>query len=491
MLTPMTGAAAGAAGRADSPLVGFATSGFQVEGGYNGPGEPENNWVRFERSGRVERSGEALGLWTHYEHALDRARAAGADTFRLSVEWARIEPRRGEVDTGALERYTAVVDACERRGLAPLVTLHHFAHPAWLGEDFWLQVDAPQRFAAHAETVVRALAGVCRRWITLNEINVLPVQSYLEANYPPGHRFDTAGAIRCFDHMLAAHVLTYEVVKRHDPGAVVTTNNSASSVYELDRLLVDILLARRAGVGRHELRPWLLERRARFERQVDPPAGPGRLERLMRRILAGVIPLEQAFPRAVATVYDSPHDRSLDAVALDFYDPVVSHHVRVPGHRSSGGRNWAPGRNLWDERPDPAALVRYCTANQEPGMDVWVAENGMCSRVVGGRPLARVDRSDRVSYLRENMGALGEAVRRGLRLGGYWHWTLADSYEWGSYEPRYGVFGIDRTRGVHWLERDSMGGDSATAFREAAEKLRLCAGEAPGSPGQGSRTEPV
>ena len=77
---------------------GVATSGFQTEGGFNGPGQPANNWLEWERAGRVEPSGIALDFWTRYEEHLDRAAAAGCDAYRLSVEWARGEPADGEVD---------------------------------------------------------------------------------------------------------------------------------------------------------------------------------------------------------------------------------------------------------------------------------------------------------------------------------------------------------------------------------------------------------
>src|SRR5271165_4982946 len=40
---------------------GVATAGYQIEGGYNGPGEPKNNWYRWESTGRVEPSGAAIG----------------------------------------------------------------------------------------------------------------------------------------------------------------------------------------------------------------------------------------------------------------------------------------------------------------------------------------------------------------------------------------------------------------------------------------------
>ena len=35
----------------DGFLVGVATSGFQIEGGFNGDGEPHNNWSGWEGIG--------------------------------------------------------------------------------------------------------------------------------------------------------------------------------------------------------------------------------------------------------------------------------------------------------------------------------------------------------------------------------------------------------------------------------------------------------
>ena len=59
----------------DDFLFGVATAGFQVEGGYNGPGEPTNNWARWEGGGRIEPSGNACDFWLRPEDALDRAAA--------------------------------------------------------------------------------------------------------------------------------------------------------------------------------------------------------------------------------------------------------------------------------------------------------------------------------------------------------------------------------------------------------------------------------
>ena len=119
----------------DDFLFGVATAGFQVEGGFNGPGEPANNWLAWEQIGKVEASGGAVGFWERPEESLDRAAVLGCNSFRMGIEWARAVPEDGAIDRRALDRYASIARGCVDRGLEPLVTLHHFTHPAWLGEE--------------------------------------------------------------------------------------------------------------------------------------------------------------------------------------------------------------------------------------------------------------------------------------------------------------------------------------------------------------------
>jgi beta-glucosidase/6-phospho-beta-glucosidase/beta-galactosidase len=179
----------------------------------------------------------------------------------------------------------------------------------------------------------------------------------------------------------------------------------------------------------------------------------------------------------VGAVYDSPHDRTLDVLALDYYDPDVARHFRMPGHRTAGGRNRLPTRELWDDVVDPGGLAHWLGVQHDlaPGLPLWVVENGLCNRVRNGRSYIRGDGWDRPRYLRDNIGAVIEAIDRGAPVTGYWHWSLVDNYEWGSYEPRFGLYGIDRHRGEHgmrWLESDSMGDDSPGTYRRIIAGLR-------------------
>jgi beta-glucosidase/6-phospho-beta-glucosidase/beta-galactosidase len=452
----------------DGFRFGAATAGFQTEGGYNRPGQPANNWHTWETTGKVERSGAALRFWEEYERHLDHAVTAGCDSFRLSVEWARCQPSPDAVDDTALNRYAGILRACRERGLEPLVTLHHFTHPGWLGDEFWLRPDSPERFAAWVSEAVPRLVDGCHQWVTLNEINVYALQTWMTGMFPPGRRLDVAATVRTLDHMLTGHVLAYDAIKRVQPDSVVATNNYAFSVYELDQLLIDVLLGRSQGVSRHELRTWLGERRRAWHADRR-----GVRERSVRRLARTTIPLDQALPRAAGAVYASPHERCLDVVQVDWYDPVVSHHLRVPGHRTAGGRNWLPGRMLWDDPPDPDAMAAHCATVASPGLDVWIVENGLCNRVRAGRAHPRDDGWDRPRYLRRHLAAVVDAIRNGVPVTSYVHWTLADNYEWGSYEPRFGLYGIERAGDdFTWLEHDSMGAPAAAEYRRLADGLR-------------------
>jgi beta-glucosidase/6-phospho-beta-glucosidase/beta-galactosidase len=449
---------------------GVATAGFQIEGGFNGPGEPANNWVRWERAGRVEPSGVAVDFWNRYESHLDRVVAMGCDAFRFGVEWARVEPSPGVIDDTALDRYVAILDACHERSLEPLVTLHHFTHPAWLGEDFWLSGESPGRLAAWVEIVVGRLASRCRNWVTVNEINVMGMGAYLLGMFPPGRSLAIGDMTRAFDNLLAAHVRAYDLIHRLQPDATVTTNNTSVSVYEVDRMLVDLLLARGAGIARHDIADYIVERRRSWYASLPPPDGVERFLRRMGRRVAAT-PLD-SFRTTLDAVWSSPHVRTLDVIGIDYYDPVASHHVRLPGARTAGGRSWTPGRELWDDRVDPAGFARYCGANATGGLDVWMVENGICNRVRRGRSYPRLDGWDRLRYLSENLASMVGALDRGVPVGAYYHWTLVDNYEWGSYEPRFGIHGVDRERGGRVLDTDAMGADAAGAYRTIIQGLR-------------------
>ena len=486
---PATGSLLG-----DGFLVGVATAGFQVEGGFNGEGEPHNNWSGWENVGRVERSGLACDFWRHPEDALDRAASVGCNAFRLSVEWARLEPRPGVHDEAALERYAEILSLCSARGLEPVVTLHHFTHPSWLGEEFWLRPGSPDVFARHVSWVVPALAPYCRRWVTVNEPNIVVLMGWIEGACPPGRRMAASDAYCVLDNLLTAHVLAADAVTAVQPEAQVTINTSSSSVYEHDRMLLDLLQLREADIDPSDVDFYIDERRALHDVAL-PPHHTG--EAAIRRFFAAVSPYgatrelgrsaawmrlraitqRRAPRRVVAAVHASTRPRCIDAVGFDWYDPVASHALQRPGQRRrDGSREWTFGRAIWDVESHPDALAAWCAteASLRPGLPLWVVENGMATRVHDGRSERRADGMSRPRYVREHLGAVAGAVSSGVPVTAYLHWSLVDNYEWGTYEPRFGLFGMDRSdpTQVRWMDTDAQGDDAAGEFARVVAGLR-------------------
>jgi beta-glucosidase len=489
-----TGSSGGESLLGEGFAVGVATSGYQIEGGFNGEGGPHNNWSAWEGSGRAARSGLACDFWRRPEEALDRAAAIGCNAFRLSVEWARLAPRPDAFDDAALERYSEILALCTARDLEPIVTLHHFTHPWWLGEEFWLRPASPDIFARHVARIVPALAPYCRRWVTINEPNIVTLMGWIEGSCPPGRRMAVADAYCALDNLLTAHVLAADAVTAVQPEAEVTVNTSSSSVYEHDRLLLDLLQLREAGVDPDDVDRYVDERRTVHD-AAFPPLHAG--EAAIRRFFAAVSPYgavhevgrgpvwstlrgltrRPAPRRVVATVHAAARPHGIDAVGFDWYDPVASHALRVPGRRTAeGGRDWSFGRTHWDVESHPAALRNWCVTESalRPGLPLWVVENGMATRVRDGRPVPREDGLDRPRYLREHLGAVVEAVAAGVPVRAYFHWSLMDNYEWGTYEPRYGLFGVDRSdpSAVHYMDTDAQGDDAAGEFARVVGGLR-------------------
>ncbi|GAA1056873.1 beta-glucosidase [Agromyces luteolus] len=89
----------------------------------------------------------------------------------------------------------------------------------------------------------------------------------------------------------------------------------------------------------------------------------------------------------------------------------------------------------WEYYPTAAAEAVEHTARLLPDVPIVVTENG----------IATDDDDRRIDYTSRSLGALREVMKSGVDLRGYFHWSLLDNYEWGSYAPRFGLVAVDRT----------------------------------------------
>lgn len=481
-------------------LWGVSNSAYQVEGGYNGPGEPCNNWAEPERKGKVERTGEATRFWTEYPKFIELAQGLGLNGFRMGVDWSRVQPTTLTVpgkpppfDRDAIERYAEILGAMMAAGLEPMVTLHMFTHPAWLGQNLWLEYENVGYFTRFAREVAGSVNDLLvekhrqhpvKYWITINEPNVLAIVTYLLHWYP--HKsFGIHNCGRAWGNMLAAHCRAYDTLHRvyEEKGwqrPYVTFNTGCNSIYLLEKVALDLVNARINGVERKDLVSYLEQGRLDWEEEIARCPDVRRVSwvsRLMERALAGgtrfFFDLDD-FANGIEAIYESEEPRKMDYVAIDLYDPFFRNALKAPTWRDVRERRLNLNAEEWEWVLNPRALYHFLKAEciNAPGLPVVIVENGMAYKVYRGKVEARRDGATRDRFLQCFIYEAMRALKDGVPLKGYFHWTLIDTYEWGRYEPRFGLYTVDRTgRKAGVSPVDTWGIDAGKAYREIATAL--------------------
>ncbi len=409
-------------------LWGVATAAHQIEGG-----NVWNDWARFEAEpGNIrngERSGRASDHWNRKAEDVALIGALGANAYRFSIEWSRVEPIEGEGSEEAWAWYEDLVSRLRAAGVTPMVTLLHFTLPAWLADRGGLTADDfPEAFARFAAEAGRRLGAEVDLWCTLNEPNVQMYQGYVEGIWPPGVR-DPAQAAEAFAGTVRAHAAAAEALRAEDPGARIglAVNNIVFDPASRWSLL-DWIAADQADAG--------------FNWAHYDSIAAGRV----RFDLAGFPSIDEPLEALLG---------SADWVGINYYrrnmvrfDPGAPGLVELrpgPGTLSDSGIEIYPEGLL--------RLLRRIWKRYE--LPVYVTENGVADATDGLR----------ADFLRSHAYAVARALDEGIPVHGYFHWSLIDNFEWSEgFEPRFGLYRVD----YESLERSPTRG--AEEFRRLAPK---------------------
>ena len=208
-------------------LFGTATSATQIEGHCS-----TSDWSAFARQpGRIQHGDtpdvacDSWHRWRRGHRAPEGARDGGLPA--LGVEWARIEPRPGEIDHAALGEYREMLGALARRGhradgdAAPL----HAPAVARPRAGGVLAADFPARLAGFARVVVRRARGPVPL-VGHRQRAERPRRARRTCSgvWPPGRRAPSP-RWRAQGRLLEAHVAAYRALKDADAAA---TRGSAS-----------------------------------------------------------------------------------------------------------------------------------------------------------------------------------------------------------------------------------------------------------------------
>lgn len=152
-------------------MIGAATAAHQVEGN----NKNSDFWLMEHLPGTMykEPSLAAADHYNRYKEDIKLLADAGLDTYRFSIEWARIEPSKGNFDKKEIEHYRDVLKCCHEHQVTPIVTLHHFSSPKWLiSEGGWESEDTIEYFGEYCKYVVSELGDLIPYICTINEANI-------------------------------------------------------------------------------------------------------------------------------------------------------------------------------------------------------------------------------------------------------------------------------------------------------------------------------
>ncbi|MFN3429444.1 MAG: family 1 glycosylhydrolase [Candidatus Sericytochromatia bacterium] len=370
-------------------LWGVSRSGFQNDGV-----APSMDWALLEAGGKVKPSGKSVDFRGHMDADLDRAKSLGINAFRTSFEWARLEPEAGRYDAAEVAYCHRLLKGIKSRGMAPIIVLHHFVTPAWAYKDAgdgllgWESERTVQAYLRYVDFVVKEFGHEIDVYITFNEPSTVLLGGYMVGHIQP-HRVGPVPMMRGIQNMLNAHIGAYERIHAADPGAMVSLTEYNSFFQPTGQDFA-------AGL----------------------PYMPGQLLGLLLDKVKG---------------WDGqPRVKHLDFLALHYY-----------GSQDIGSATSFPVEPYrWGSKPQHFRdiLRAYYETFRLP---ILVAENGFSTK--NGEP--RADGWSREAYMVAHIRELQEARHEGLPIMGYLYWTLTDNYEWGSFDPRFGLWSVEAAKG--------------------------------------------
>ncbi len=386
-------------------VFGVATAAYQVEG------HIENDWTEWERAGRLKHlNGAGVDHWNRYAEDYRLATEIGAQAFRISLEWARIEPERGRFDEIALEGYRVRLRAMREAGLQPVVTLHHFTHPSWFHRETpWHLPESVAAFRRYARACASVLRGLDATVLTFNEPMVLLLGGYVQGVLPPGIA-DGRLATKAIANIAHAHVAAREEILTHAGRVPVGTSQNVLA-FAPDR----------------RFHP--------FDRGLVELANQAYNHAFLEALCTGRLSIRM--PGLFLMSREIPGGRdALDFIGLNYYSrahlrfvprrPFLEFHYRDPHRRGLTDIGW-------EQYPEGFGRLLRETWRRY-GLPIWVTENGIDDRE-GNR---------RTHFLHAHWDELLRARAAGVDVRGYLHWSLLDNYEWlEGWGPRFGLYHVD------------------------------------------------
>ncbi|MGI9623734.1 MAG: family 1 glycosylhydrolase [Acidimicrobiales bacterium] len=369
--------------------IGTTSSPLQTEGV-----APAADWSRWERDRRVPRSNDGNGVMTNFRDDYPLLAGLGGSHIRIGLDWARLEPQRGRIDSEAFDHYEDQLKAAKSAGLAVIATLQQTTLPGWFADDSPGFRDRKNReldWARHVDRCAERYQDLVDVWVPIDDPVGWAIRGFLLGNRPPGMK-DPVIASEAIEGALLANHTAWELLRSGAKPVMgvfgaPTVFSSGPEADPQRRHWTDLWFT-----------SWITAIR---DGELVVPGLPVR----EMPELAGAFDV-------VGLVHDHP-------IAVDRHGVIVPY----PQEERRADNGFSPIANELGE------LVSY-VSSELPNRDLVIAAHGV----------ATTDDEWRERILEETLDVLTDARELGIPLMGYLHDTGIDGYE--------GPYGFNTNRGL-------------------------------------------
>lgn len=409
-------------------LWGTATASYQIEGSPLADGTGPSIWHRFSHTPGNVANGDtgdiACDHYNRYREDVKIMKKLNIKAYRFSVAWARIFPEgKGKINIRGLDFYKRLVDELLEAGIVPFVTLYHWDLPGALQDlGGWANSDIAYWFSDYADYLFQELGDVVKYWITLNEPWVMGVMGYVWGVHAPGMK-DIYTGFRVIHNELRAHseaVRAFRAEGIDGKIGITLSNHSQEPVSDREE---DIKAAKIA----HEY--------VNYPLFLDPIYNGTYPEHLL---MVG----EEFFPQGYER--DLLHIKEpIDFVGINYYSGSL---VKYDPDSLFGIKQvdfGLPKTEMgWEIYPKGLYIILKGVQDTYNPKEIFITENGAAFNDIVENGM--VHDENRIDYLREHFKMAYKAMSDGVRLKGYFVWSLLDNFEWAyGYSKRFGIVYVD------------------------------------------------
>lgn len=412
-------------------IWGTATAAYQIEGAWNEDGKGESIWDRFCRiPGNVQdgdRGDIACDHYHRYRDDIKLMKTLSLNAYRFSIAWPRIFPQgKGRINQRGLDFYERLVDELFDAGIEPFVTLYHWDLPQALQEEGgWANRDTVGYFKDYAAQVSKGLGDRVHYWITHNEPWVTSFAGHHLGILAPGIK-SLPTALKVSHHLLLSH---------GEAVAVLRDNGD-----EKTRLGITLNLSPAHPAS---------------ESKEDKEAAK-RFDGYLNRWFLDPI-YKGCYPEDMMSVYGdkAPKIRAqdlerisakIDFLGVNYYSRQV---IKADAKDDFLGlKPVEPADTEYTEMDSeiyPAGLYKILKRihNDYDAPLIYITENGAAFSDKIDKN-GQVNDKSRIKYLKSHFLQAHKAIEDGVKLSGYFVWSLMDNFEWAlGYSKRFGLIYVD------------------------------------------------